>query len=128
MTEKLFNSLPKQSLFRYFVHVSLLILLTSFVFSNTLGNSFHLDGVYRVRNNTEINEFITISGTVQADADILSRQISKNPAHPTNSTLLNQFIEDHSGNLEKLSDLPDKLWYKGGEYYTAIVPLFNTHH
>jgi hypothetical protein len=38
-------------------HIALLIVITSLVFSNTLGNTYHLDSVYRVANNTEINKF-----------------------------------------------------------------------
>ena len=39
------------------IHIALLIVVTSLVFSNTIGNTFHLDSIFRVKNNTEINEF-----------------------------------------------------------------------
>jgi len=39
------------------IHIYLLILITSLVFSNTLDNAYHLDSIYRVENNTEINKF-----------------------------------------------------------------------
>ena len=39
------------------IHLALLILITSIVFSNTLDNTYHLDSKPRVENNTEINEF-----------------------------------------------------------------------
>jgi len=39
------------------LHMCVLILITSLVFSNTLENTYHLDSIYRVKNNTEINKF-----------------------------------------------------------------------
>ena len=39
------------------IHTFLLIIITSLVFSNTLENTYHLDSVYRVEKNTEINKF-----------------------------------------------------------------------
>jgi len=39
------------------IHFSLLIVITTLVFSNTLDNTYHLDSVFRVSDNTEINEF-----------------------------------------------------------------------
>jgi tetratricopeptide (TPR) repeat protein len=39
------------------IHVLLLGVFTAGVFSNTLENDYHLDSVYRVKNNTEIDEF-----------------------------------------------------------------------
>ena len=39
------------------VHILLLIVITSLVYSNTLNNDYHLDSIPRVKNNTEINTF-----------------------------------------------------------------------
>jgi protein O-mannosyl-transferase len=39
------------------LHLLALIVLTSLVFSNTLDNAYHLDSIYRVQNNTEIDHF-----------------------------------------------------------------------
>lgn len=39
------------------LHVALLISITSIVFSNTLDNTYHLDSIFRVQGNTEIDEF-----------------------------------------------------------------------
>ncbi|MFC1578422.1 tetratricopeptide repeat protein, partial [Thermodesulfobacteriota bacterium] len=57
MKKNHFYLLSRQSFFRRGVHIFLLIVITSIVFSNTLDNSHHLDSVYRVKNNTEINKF-----------------------------------------------------------------------
>jgi len=40
-----------------FVHISLLVLITSLVFSNTLENDYHLDSILRVQNNEGIERF-----------------------------------------------------------------------
>ena len=42
---------------RQATHLSLLILVTAMVFSNTLDNDYHLDSIFRVKNNTEIDAF-----------------------------------------------------------------------
>jgi tetratricopeptide (TPR) repeat protein len=41
----------------YVLHVFLLIVVTSLAFSNTLGNTYHLDSLYRIQQNTEIDKF-----------------------------------------------------------------------
>lgn len=45
------------SQFGHYVYIALLILITSIIYSNTLDNTYHLDSVYRVQNNTEIDKF-----------------------------------------------------------------------
>lgn len=57
MTEKKINPLREQTWIFRGIHIALLIIITSIVFSNTLDNTYHLDSVYRVKNNTEINDF-----------------------------------------------------------------------
>ena len=57
MTNKLFQELQQPTSLTGYIHIALLIFITSIVFSNTLDNVHHLDSVYRVQNNTEINEF-----------------------------------------------------------------------
>ena len=57
MNKKQGHILQKQPwLYRVF-HLAALILIISIVFSNTLDNTYHLDSVYRVKLNTEINKF-----------------------------------------------------------------------
>jgi len=57
MNTNQFHYLRKQSWLIRGIHIALLIVITSLVFSNTLDNTYHLDSVYRVKNNTEINKF-----------------------------------------------------------------------
>ena len=57
MIEKQHSSPLKQARLRRLVHILFLVAITSVVFSNTLDNDYHLDSVYRVENNTEINKF-----------------------------------------------------------------------
>jgi tetratricopeptide (TPR) repeat protein len=57
MNEKQLHFLHRQSWLSRRIHIALLIVITSLVFSNTLDNTYHLDSIYRVKNNTEINEF-----------------------------------------------------------------------
>ncbi len=57
MNEKLLHFLIRQSRLSQGIHLALLIVITSLVFSNTLENTYHLDSVYRVGSNSEINEF-----------------------------------------------------------------------
>jgi len=52
-----FQAQHKKIGFRPAIHIALLIIITSIVFSNTLDNTYHLDSIYRVQDNTEINEF-----------------------------------------------------------------------
>jgi tetratricopeptide (TPR) repeat protein len=42
---------------RRVVHILLLVVLPALVFANTLGNDHHLDDIYRVRDNPEIERF-----------------------------------------------------------------------
>ena len=57
MNAKQFHYPRKQSWLIRSIHIALLIVITSLVFSNTLGNTYHLDSVYRVEKNSEINKF-----------------------------------------------------------------------
>ena len=57
MNEKLLHFLHNQSRLSLGIHLAMLIVITSLVFSNTLDNSYHLDSVYRVEKNSEINVF-----------------------------------------------------------------------
>jgi len=57
MNGKLLHFLYRQTRLSQGIHLALLIVITSLVFSNTLENTYHLDSVYRVGSNSEINEF-----------------------------------------------------------------------
>jgi len=57
MNEKLLHFLYRQTRLSKGIHLGLLIVITSIVFSNTLENTYQLDSVNRVGNNTEINKF-----------------------------------------------------------------------
>jgi hypothetical protein len=57
MTNKPLQELQQPTGLTSYIHVALLIIITSLVFSNTLDNTYHLDSQYRVGNNTEINVF-----------------------------------------------------------------------
>ncbi|MFA9420474.1 MAG: tetratricopeptide repeat protein, partial [Gammaproteobacteria bacterium] len=57
MNEKLLNFLHRKTRLSQGIHLALLIVITSLVFSNTLENTYQLDSVPRVGNNTEINKF-----------------------------------------------------------------------
>ena len=57
MTDTPLLSLKTHSLMSRRIHIGLLIIITSIVFSNTIDNAYHLDSVYRVGNNTEIDRF-----------------------------------------------------------------------
>jgi len=110
MTEKFYYSLHKQARFRRIVHVSLLILITSLVFSNTLDNDYHLDSFHRVKENTEINKFwpperfftdVRTGSTVPQIAEYrpmmpLSHSINSEIAEATGTSKLTGF---HVGNI-----------------------------
>jgi tetratricopeptide (TPR) repeat protein len=55
--ERMSHALDKHGRLIRRLHLTLLILITSIVFSNTLDNTYHLDSIYRIQNNTEINKF-----------------------------------------------------------------------
>ncbi|RKZ04850.1 hypothetical protein DRQ25_16825, partial [Candidatus Fermentibacteria bacterium] len=55
MNEKRSHALGGQSWLSQSIHLTLLIVVTSLVFSNTLDNGYHLDSFHRVASNTEIN-------------------------------------------------------------------------
>jgi len=57
MRQTAFKSITSGRALRTWVHVLILIALPAIVFSNTLQNDYHLDSVYRVKLNTEINNF-----------------------------------------------------------------------
>jgi len=57
MNEKLLDFLYRQTRLSKGIHLGLLIVITSIVFSNTLENTYQLDSVNRVGKNTEINKF-----------------------------------------------------------------------
>jgi hypothetical protein len=57
MNEKLLHFLHRKTRLSQGIHLALLILIASLVFSNTLENTYQLDSVPRVGNNTEISEF-----------------------------------------------------------------------
>lgn len=48
-------SVKKAPDLRASIHIVLLIILTALVYSNTLENEYHLDSIYRVQNNTELD-------------------------------------------------------------------------
>lgn len=57
MNEKQLHFLHRFTWLNRSIHIALLIVITSLVFSNTIDNTYHLDSIFRVKNNTEINEF-----------------------------------------------------------------------
>ena len=57
MNEKLSHFLYRKTRFSQGIHLALLIVITMGFLSNTLENTYQLDSVPRVGNNTEINKF-----------------------------------------------------------------------
>jgi len=110
MADKSTLKLCRQSLFMHFMHISLLIFVTSLVFSNTLENTYHLDSVYRIQQNTEINKFwpparfftdVRTGSTISEIAEYrpmmpLSHAINSEIANATGTSKLAGF---HVGNI-----------------------------
>ncbi len=61
MNNKQIHFLQKQTWLIRTIHIALLIVITSLVFSNTLQNTYHLDSIHRVKVNTEINNLWPIT-------------------------------------------------------------------
>ncbi len=92
------------------LHVCVLILITSLVFSNSLENAYHLDSFHRVKSNTEINKFwpparfftdLRTGSTVPQIAEYrpmmpLSHAVNSEIARATGTTKLKGF---HIGNI-----------------------------
>jgi len=110
MNEKQFHVPQYQSRLIRSIHISILIVVTSLVFSNTLENAYHLDSIHRVKDNTEINNLwpasrffteIRTGSTIPQIAEYrpmapLSHAINKEIARATGTSDLAGF---HVGNI-----------------------------